>query len=894
MRLNQRARKIMQSLLREAATQSFKKKYSLVRFLLEGGAGGHMQHPYENQDFTIGDIKEIVKKASKGVKMPEKFDGSVNLHFSVIPTGQPVKMEDIIIIRKADADNVGNIQNTLNWMRQKFAASPGFESMYIGAKAIALGCMQLSPALISEVFDSPDPNLMQQGKDFKGTYVNCDILWPKKTIQINYGQFKIAMHELKDYYGQLNAKNKMEIDFTDSSEVGLVNQNEDEVYAFDTYNDPRFMKFSNALKQALIKVSNEELIAGLNPEFFQPEEFSFSYGGKELITLNTLTEEEQNMILKDLLELQAKHNFTDDMTLGDIKGYFLYQLVPGEVARIRVKLESMTDFPTVVNNPAALDYMANYLVYNVLLKDDVKVPESAAPYAVGAVKGKNALEALGVSKDVTKAMAGDEKKYFTADPKLNKYYREVVKSLKPEISEQLNIFKELFYNLGVELMSGVRSSIMSPEYAEKESTRITNELVAALEDFYQIPYFDEVNYTNSYGRQVQYMDYEQFMEDNPDSPIEEKAFKQMASHNTKYVDKMKYNVYKIELLIQSANRKLGIPVDLNNKQDIIEKAKNLKVDALEGTVFSFKGNKFKFTGAYAPINQFIGFSYVKALPQFFPRYFANKFNFEQGPDVDTICIIPGSFKPPHMGHRKMIEYYIGLGCQQIVVMVSDPSKEESVRTIGENKSLTAADAIILWQKLCADLMQRAKIDFITCPANPLESAASLILKGSKIRDNTTVYFGGSQKIVSDTAPEDGATDADRMSPMIYNRVARMMTNPTLNIKNPGEFGAPAAVINPRYIDTCQKLGIYESLPSVMSGKDPTQFHASDLRYLLNEVLVNPGIKQALVYYLKDLSVVNFYINYIWGQEAMNKSNIVNDQITIEESLLRKYLKMLIN
>ena len=96
------------------------------------------------------------------------------------------------------------------------------------------------------------------------------------------------------------------------------------------------------------------------------------------------------------------------------------------------------------------------------------------------------------------------------------------------------------------------------------------------------------------------------------------------------------------------------------------------------------------------------------------------------------------------------------------------NSDYDVRTIGENKSLTAADAIILWQKLCADLMQRAKIDFITCPANPLESAASLILKGSKIRDNTTVYFGGSQKIVSDTAPEDGATDADRMSPMIYN------------------------------------------------------------------------------------------------------------------------------
>ena len=128
---------------------------------------------------------------------------------------------------------------------------------------------------------------------------------------------------------------------------------------------------------------------------------------------------------------------------------------------------------------------------------------------------------------------------------------------------------------------------------------------------------------------------------------------------------------------------------------------------------------------------------------------------------------------------------------------------------------------------------------------------------------------------------------------IEHPVLSQMFNPPLKIQNPGQNGAPAAILSPRYIETCQKLGILESLPSSIKGKDPTQFHASDLRYYLNEVITQPQIKQAMVYYLKDLATTNFYINYIWGVDAQNKSSQIDDQITLEESLLRKYLRLLI-
>ena len=889
MRLNKIRRKNIAVLFEQKLQKKLKKQFSLTRALFEGGAGRHMMHPYEMMSMSIAEIKDIMNTAKTGIKVPEKFDGSANLHFSIKATGQPVQPNDIVFIRNDDPDNVGNYNNNLQWLRQKFAASPGIETMFIGAKAIAMACMQLDPQIVSETFANPDPKLAMQGREFKGTYVNCDIIFPKNPIQIDYGQFRIAMHGLKDYYLGADEKGKANIDWTDDTEIDISNQHSDASYSFDTYNDPRFMKFTAAMKNALITISNEELIEGLNPEYFKPEAFAFSYGGKELLSLNQLNDEDVAFLLKDILELQAKYSFDDNTTLGDIKSFFIYRIVPDEIERLKGELANV---PELATNPGAAEYLANYLVNNAISKEDVAVQKGMEQYAVGAVAAKKVMkDTFKLDKDIIAALT--DLGLFTADAKKNKYYKTIIANLKPEINEQIRLFKDLFYNLGVKLLSGVKSTMMTDEYAQKESARMTEDLVNALSDYYALPYFDELNYVNPRGKKVPYMDYEQFKSNNPDSPIDELLYKRYSAQNG-FVDKGRYDVYKIELLIQNANRKLGIPVDINNKQDVLDKAKNLQVDAVEGVVFSYKGNKFKFTGAYAPINQLLGFNYAKTTPAYFPRYYAKKFNWEQDPSTNAVCIIPGSFKPPHMGHRKMIEHYIRLGCQQILVIVSDPKSESSIRTVGDNKIITAADSIILWKKLCADL-NSAKIDFIISPsASPMDAAISLVMKGSKVKDNTTIYFGGSLKPEDGSGDDEGGTDADRMNSYLAHPVLSQMFNPTLNIQNPGQNGAPAAVLSPRYLDICQKLGILESLPSTLKGKDPAQFHASDLRYYLNEVITQPQIKQAMVYYLKDLATTNFYINYIWGVEAQNKSSQMDDQITLEESLLRKYLRLMIN
>ena len=919
MRLNKRSRNKFLMLLEHYRNYYFKddqkKKFSLSHMLLEGGAGKHMSHPYEVKELSIGQIKQIIQDTAKGIKVPEKFDGSANLHFSINPTGQPVQLEDIAFIRSDSPEHVGNYQNNLNWLRQQFAGSPGLTTMFMGAKAIVMGCMQLPPALVQEVFGNPLPELQlkMQGKEgeeipstFKGTYVNCDILYSDNPIQIDYGVFRIAMHGLKDYYVYDAGKGKLKSDWVDDTEVGNIE-------GFDTYNDPRFMKFTAALKNAMIKVTNQELIQGLNPEYFKPREFEFSYGGKELLSLNQLTEDEINMLLKDLITVQATYDFKDKDTIGDVLNFFSFKLAPTEVERISKEL--VDNIPQIFSTKLdAARYLASYIVNQSFKKEDLTSPESlSSSVAAGAAGAKKDLQKAPYGIDKSEIDVLTELGLFTTTSQ-NKYLRSVIFNLKGEVNETFRIFKDVFYNLGVKLLQGVSSTLMSPEYAAKESQRMTTDLVNALKDYYSLPYFSDVKYQNQYNRESAYSSYEQFMSKNPDSTLTDKDFKRYTNNNA-FIDRGREQVRKIELLIKNACDKLGIPVDLNNKQDVIDKAKNLKIDPVEGVVINYMGAKMKLTGAYAPINQLIGFNYAKSMPIQFPRYYAKKFDWEQLPSTNKLCIIPGSFKPPHMGHRKMIEHYISLGCQQILVLVSNPSSDKSVRKIGTDKMISAADAIILWKKLCEDLTT-AKIDFIISPhSSPMDCAVSLILQGSKLLPGTTVYFGGSKKPVgvggeegdigAEAATEEVAVDAaavasaedqvdaERIIPMYKTPLVKSRINPGLEIADPIDFASPAARLPAKYVQIAQQLGVYDQLPSVMEGRDPGQFHASDLRFYLTEVLNRPELKKVMVYYLKDLPTTNFYINYIWGPEAERQTMGIDNQVTLEERLLRKYIKSML-
>lgn len=71
--------------------------------------------------------------------------------------------------------------------------------------------------------------------------------------------------------------------------------------------------------------------------------------------------------------------------------------------------------------------------------------------------------------------------------------------------------------------------------------------------------------------------------------------------------------------------------------------------------------------------------------------------FSSGPEK-TIAIIPGAYRPPHLGHVRMVEEYANR-VDEVVVLVSSALKGN--RVIGEN-SITAEQSQIVWQELLSD------------------------------------------------------------------------------------------------------------------------------------------------------------------------------------------------
>jgi len=60
---------------------------------------------------------------------------------------------------------------------------------------------------------------------------------------------------------------------------------------------------------------------------------------------------------------------------------------------------------------------------------------------------------------------------------------------------------------------------------------------------------------------------------------------------------------------------------------------------------------------------------------------------------ETVAIVPGAFKPPHMGHVNMVEQY-AQSADRVIVLISAPTK--SGRQLPNGKEITAEDAKNIW------------------------------------------------------------------------------------------------------------------------------------------------------------------------------------------------------
>lgn len=154
--------------------------------LMEGGAAGHLAHPFEDEALKFSDMKEMIKRGligglDKEAPVSEKLDGQ-NIAFSV-------KNGNIVFGRnKGHVRNGGENALDVQGIAKQFAGRGGIEKAFTGAAEdlhAAIG--KLKPEQIKQMFGN--------GSKF----MSLEIILPDTTNVIPYGKSVLVMHGTIQY-----------------------------------------------------------------------------------------------------------------------------------------------------------------------------------------------------------------------------------------------------------------------------------------------------------------------------------------------------------------------------------------------------------------------------------------------------------------------------------------------------------------------------------------------------------------------------------------------------------------------------------------------------------------------------------------------------------------------
>ena len=149
--------------------------------LTEGGAAGHLAHPFEDEDLTFNDMREMINRGligglDKEAPVSEKLDGQ-NIAFSV-RDGKVVfgRNKGHVRDRGANALDVKGIYN-------QFKGRGGIETAFVGAaEDLQSAVKKLSPQQIKKMFGN--------GSKF----MSLEIILPETQNVIPYGRSVLVMH----------------------------------------------------------------------------------------------------------------------------------------------------------------------------------------------------------------------------------------------------------------------------------------------------------------------------------------------------------------------------------------------------------------------------------------------------------------------------------------------------------------------------------------------------------------------------------------------------------------------------------------------------------------------------------------------------------------------------
>ena len=245
----------------------------------------------------------------------------------------------------------------------------------------------------------------------------------------------------------------------------------------------------------------------------------------------------------------------------------------------------------------------------------------------------------------------------------------------------------------------------------------------------------------------------------------------------------------------------------------LEKLKNIENvnTPTEGFVFKYNGDVYKFTGAFAPMNQILG------MPKF-QRY------GEIAP-METIAVFPGSFKPPHRGHLKVIET-ISQNADKTLVIVSRPTQNQRTLPLS-GKIIGSTEAINLMRAMLEGTGLEDKVEVMSgADASPMMTTIKYVTLPADPENpfvapkNAEVILGVGEK----------GDDAKRYKGLPTNVRAK---RPDIDLET---TPTPAVSHDKSYISLLQSeeySDILEKMPSQRSGAGIDLFHASDMRFLMD-------------------------------------------------------------
>ena len=188
--------------------------------LLEGGAYGHMSHPFDDMDLTFGDLKNIITKALNGDLgvVREKTDGQA-LAISW-KNGRLIAARNKGHLQNAGANALG-----IEGIASKFAGRGGLTDAYNFA-------MKDLSAAISSLSQKQREKIFGEGKNF----MNIEVIWPTSVNVIPYGQALLVFHNCIQYNESGTAIGQ--VDGAENTLAGMIKQTNQQVQSKYTIQGP--------------------------------------------------------------------------------------------------------------------------------------------------------------------------------------------------------------------------------------------------------------------------------------------------------------------------------------------------------------------------------------------------------------------------------------------------------------------------------------------------------------------------------------------------------------------------------------------------------------------------------------------------------------------------------